>query len=115
MTMQTYVLFGLPAAFFVIIWYFKRPDITPARARKLLAEGAVLVDVRSPGEFSSGHIDGARNIPVGSLSVRERELGDKDRTVILYCASGTRSAMAKRRLRAAGFSRVLNLGSIRNW
>ena len=115
MTMQTYVMLGISAAFFVLIWYFKRPDITPDLARKLVADGALLVDVRSPTEFSSGHIDGACNIPIDSLSVRERELGAKDRTVVLYCASGARSAMAKRRLRAAGFSRVHNLGSIGNW
>ena len=114
--MQTNIIFGLLLAFFLITWFMKRPDITPPAARKLLAnEGALLVDVRSPGEFSSGHIDGARNIPVDALNARERELGGKDRPVILYCASGARSAMATRRLRAAGFSRVYNLGSISNW
>jgi len=56
--MKTYLLLGLAFAFFVLSWYFKRPDITPALARKLLAEGGVLVDVRSPSEFSAGHIDG---------------------------------------------------------
>ncbi len=113
--MQTYVLVGIAVAFFIVTWYLKRPDITPAMARKLIGGGALLVDVRSPSEFSSGHIDGARNIPVGSLSGRERELGAKDRPVILYCASGTRSAMAKKTLRSAGFSQVHNLGSIGNW
>jgi phage shock protein E len=113
--MQTYVILGLALAFFIVTWYLRRPDITPARARELLAEGALLIDVRSPSEFSSGHINGARNIPVGALSAREGELGVKDRPVILYCASGARSAMAKRTLRAAGFSRAHNLGSLSNW
>jgi phage shock protein E len=113
--MQTYVILGLALVFFLVTWYLKRPDITPALARELLSKGALLVDVRSPSEFSAGHIDGARNIPVGALSARERELGAKDRPVILYCASGARSAMAKKTLRAAGFSQVHNLGSLSNW
>ena len=113
--MQTYMWIGLALALVLVTWYLKRPDITPELARQLLAEGALLVDVRSPSEFSSGHLDGAKNIPVNVLGQRSGELGAKDRPVILYCASGTRSAMAKRTLRAAGFARVHNLGSMGNW
>ena len=98
-------------AFFV----WKRADLGPARARQLVASGATLVDVRSPAEYASGHIDGARNIPVGEVGRRTLELGSKATTIIVYCASGARSAMAKRTLQHAGFETVYNLGSMRNW
>ena len=79
------------------------------------ASGLVVVDVRSPGEFAAGHVEGARNIPVSEISRRTKELGPTDRPIVLYCASGSRSAMAKRTLRGAGYSKVYNLGSMRNW
>jgi phage shock protein E len=102
-------------AMVALFWYLKRPDITAAAARALLTKGATLVDVRSPGEFGGGHLDGARNIPVGDIARRSRELGDKQRPVIVYCASGARSAAAKRMLQRAGFSHVYNLGAMSNW
>ena len=113
--MENYYWIALAVAVLAFTWYMKRPDVTPALARELLSKGALLVDVRSPSEFSSGHIEGARNIPVNTLAGRTSELGAKERSVILYCASGTRSAMAKRTLRAAGFSSVYNLGAMSNW
>jgi rhodanese-related sulfurtransferase len=101
----------IAAAFF----WWKRADLDRNQAHELVAGGALLVDVRSPAEFASGHIDGARNVPVGEIAQRVSELGATDRPVIVYCASGTRSAMAKRTLTRAGFARVYNLGSMRNW
>lgn len=101
----------IAAAFF----YLKRSDLGSAKARELVAGGAALVDVRSPAEFATGHIDGARNIPLGELARRAGELGLTGRPVIVYCASGTRSALAKRALASAGFAQVYNLGAMRNW
>lgn len=83
-------------------------------ARKLVAEGAVLVDVRSPGEFSSGHIDGAINVPVQSIPAKASAM-DPAKVHVLYCASGARSAQAKSFLERSGFEKVHNLGSIRAW
>lgn len=99
------------AAFFV----WKRADIGGVKARELVGHGAILVDVRNPAEFAAGHIEGARNVPVHDLERRADELGAHDRPVIVYCASGARSALAKRTLKSAGFAQVYNLGSIRNW
>ncbi len=99
------------AAFF----FWKRADLDSAKARELVAGGAMLVDVRSPAEFATGHLDGARNVPVGEIARRAKELGPADRPVIVYCASGTRSALAKRALVNAGFAQVYNLGSMGNW
>lgn len=103
------------AAVVATFFFLKRADIGRDKAHALVAGGAQLVDVRSPAEFGTGHIDGARNIPLGELDRRVRELGATDRAVIVYCASGTRSAMAKRALHKAGFTEVYNLGSMRNW
>jgi rhodanese-related sulfurtransferase len=88
--------------------------LAPAEAKRLVSEGAVLVDVRSPSEFSAGHLQGAKNIPVGDLQRRASELS-KDRDVIVYCASGMRSASALRTLKSLGFQRVHDLGSMSRW
>jgi rhodanese-related sulfurtransferase len=79
-----------------------------ARAKELVAQGAVLVDVRTDGEFARGHVPGAICIPVGDLQRRAGEL-PKGAKVVLYCASGARSASAARFLSARGHE-VLDLG-----
>jgi rhodanese-related sulfurtransferase len=83
-------------------------------------EGALLLDVRSPSEFASGHVDGARNIPHDQIAnriaeVRELQGGDASRPIVVYCRSGGRSAAAKRTLRDNGFEKVTNLGGIAKW
>jgi rhodanese-related sulfurtransferase len=83
------------------------------RVPELKREGAQLVDVRSPGEFASGHAPGSVNIPLSELDSRVKEL-DPDRWVVVACASGSRSAMAAQRLRRLGFRQVMNAGSWRN-
>jgi phage shock protein E len=90
------------------------PRVDPAEARRLVAAGAALVDVRSPGEFASGHLPGAVNVPVQELAQRREEI-PRDRPVVLYCASGVRSAQAARMLREAGWSEVHNLGGMGRW
>jgi phage shock protein E len=106
------VMGGVIAAFLI----FKRiGQISSAEARKLVSGGAKLVDVRSPGEFGSGHIPGAVNVPVGELGAKLKLLGAKDQPVVVYCASGARSAMARSVLKAQGFEKVFNLGSMSRW
>ncbi len=82
---------------------------TEAHAR--IARGAVVVDVRSPGEYASGHFGSAKNIPLDALSVRARELS-KNKPVVLYCRSGARSASAKRLLETLGFTDVYDAGGM---
>lgn len=115
MDTQSLIVAAVVVVALVAMWWLKRPDVTSARARELVAHGARLVDVRSPGEFAGAHLDGARNIPVGEVARRAGELGDKSQPVIVYCASGARSAMAKRALKSAGFTEVYNLGAMHNW
>lgn len=79
--------------------------------REKLAAGAKVVDVRSPGEFSSGAYPKAKNIPLDSLVSRMGEL-PRDKPIVLYCASGSRSAQAARLLKKAGFSDVLSAGGL---
>ena len=100
---------------FLSFWWLKRPTITSAAAREAVAAGAHLVDVRSAGEFAAGHLPGAVNVPVDQLRSRLGELGEKSVPVVVYCASGARSAMAARTLKANGFASVRNLGALSNW
>jgi rhodanese-related sulfurtransferase len=88
--------------------------VTGAEARKLVAEGAQLVDVRSPGEFAGGSVPGAKNIPVDQLGGRLAEL-DAKKTVIVFCRSGARSASAAQLLAQRGFADVKDLGTVGAW
>lgn len=86
-----------------------------AEARRLVAEGARLVDVRTPQEFAASHLPGAVNVPVQELDRRMSELGPKDEPIVLYCRSGSRSAYAARMLHDAGYSVVYDLGAMSSW
>ena len=88
--------------------------IEGADAQELVDTGAQLVDVRSTREFAGGHIRGAKNLPVGDLEGRIRELR-KDQPVVVYCASGVRSASAAQVLSAHGFTEVHDLGGMHRW
>lgn len=104
-------------AFAVIIVVFlmvkRAGQVSPEEARQHLAHNALVLDVRSPEEFGSGHLDGAVNVPLASLSqgVTDLEI-PRDRPILAYCLSGTRSSMACRTLRAIGYTQVHNLGSL---
>jgi len=74
--------------------------------------GAAVIDVRSPDEFADGAYPGARNIPVNALPVRLSDVGPKDKPVVVYCASGGRSAVAQKILKANGFNDVTNAGGL---
>ena len=99
------------------------PRISPAEAKTLIAEGAVVVDVRDSAELAAGgKVKGALHIPRGSLefkaddttSYHDKNLS-KDKPVILYCAAGSRAALAGKALRDMGYSKVFNLGGFKDW
>jgi len=73
--------------------------------------GATIVDVRTPEEFRDGAYPGAINIPVSNLGARLGEI-PKSKPVVLYCASGARSASAARAMKQAGFADVVNAGGL---
>jgi len=84
-------------------------------ARALVAAGGALVDVRTPAEFAAGHVDGAVNIPVDQIERRAGEIGPSDRPVVVYCASGMRSASAASTLRRLGFTTVADVGGMSSY
>jgi len=100
------------------------PSITPAEAREMIAAGRVLVvDVRDPAEVAeSGKVAGAINVPRGMLEFRADPASpyhdadfDPGKTVIVYCASGGRSALAGGTLKQMGYDKVRNLGAFKDW
>lgn len=107
------VLFIIVAA--VVYLRFSAVRVSGSDARALVADGATLLDVRSPQEFGGGHIDGAISIPVLELAGRMGELGEKTAQIVVYCQSGGRSAMAKRLLESNGFTNVHDMGGIAQW
>ncbi|MFA7445139.1 MAG: rhodanese-like domain-containing protein [Flavobacteriaceae bacterium] len=78
-----------------------------------IKNGAVLIDVRTQGEFASGNVKGSVNIPLDRLSGQLGKL-KKDKTIVVFCASGMRSASAKSILNRNGFENVINGGSWKN-
>lgn len=83
--------------------------IDAQQAQGLLEKGALLLDVRTPAEFTRSHLDHAVNIPVQQLGSRFKEL-DRKRAIVLYCRSGARSSTAASMLRSQGFDQVYDLG-----
>src|SRR6478735_4632260 len=78
---------------------------------QLVKNGAIILDVRSKGEYASGHIKGSMNIAVDQLSINLNRFKNKEQAVITCCASGMRSAAAKNILKSNGFTHVHNGGS----
>ncbi len=89
--------------------------LTLKSAKMLLKQGAFLVDVRTPGEYKTGSIKNAKNIPLRDVTKRLAEFGAKDRRIIVYCRSGYRSGLALKKLQASGYKHVYNLGGIGRW
>jgi rhodanese-related sulfurtransferase len=77
--------------------------------QEFVAKGAVIIDVRSPGEFSGGHIKGSKNIPLDTIGSKINEIKKGNKPVIACCASGMRSAQATSILKQNGIE-VINGG-----
>ena len=87
------------------------PRITAAALRELLDDdhhALFVLDVRNPGEFAAGHVDGANNIPLNRLEGRLDEL-PRDRRMVVHCASGYRSSIAASILKRSGLDHVMDL------
>lgn len=76
---------------------------------QLVKDGAIILDVRTPGEYASGHIKGSKNFPLQSLQQHLSEIL-KDKVIITCCASGMRSGSAKSLLLSSGYKEVHNGG-----
>ncbi|WP_322515680.1 rhodanese-like domain-containing protein [Rhodopseudomonas palustris] len=99
------------------------PRVTADQAREMMGKGAVVIDVRDAPEVeNSGKVEGSLHISRGMLEFRadpdtafhDKRLA-KDRPVIVYCASGGRSALAGKVLKDMGYAEVYNLGAFKDW
>lgn len=80
----------------------------------VIAQGAVIIDVRSPGEFAGGHVQGAVNIPLDQLESKVNKIKSYKKPIVVCCASGMRSARAKSFLVGQGVTDLYDAGSWRN-
>ncbi len=79
--------------------------------KQLVAEGAIIIDVRSPSEFQSGHAKGAVNIPLDTLANNLTKIKGYKKPLVLCCASGMRSGRAASLLKSKGLTDVYNAGA----
>ena len=89
-------------------------ETTIEQLEAALDQGAALVDVREPAEYRQGHVPGARNIPMGQVTARLGEI-DRDRPVLVVCASGNRSSAMTDVLTAAGYDAINVAGGTGAW
>ena len=91
--------------------------ITPDEARALIGQpGVTLLDVRAKYEYDEAHIDGAVLLPYDAITAESPELPEnKDDTIIVYCRSGRRSAIAADTLAVLGYTDIRDLGGIQDW
>ena len=104
---KSYLPFVLILAF--LAWHFGRFKKVKGLLPELISRGGVIVDVRSLEEFRAGANPKSINIPLDQIAARCKTL-DKEKPVIVCCASGTRSMAAASILRQEGFKQVLNAG-----
>ncbi len=97
---------------FFVFRFFKFRKVK-SNMNEYVGQGAIILDVRNPEEFSSSCNPKSQNIPLSVLPVRLNEL-DKTKKIIVCCASGGRSAMAKNILQQNGFNDVINAGPWQN-
>ena len=83
-------------------------------AKQKIADGALIVDVRSPKDYKAGHYAGATNIPLEEIKSQCDQLGDHCRPIVVYCYHGVMAAKAKETLVDAGFFNVSNAGGLSN-
>ncbi len=95
---------------------YRRISPQDAKAAMDAGKNPIIVDVREPYEFASGHIPGAINLPLGDLTqLAKAELPDKDALIYLYCRSGNRSAYGAMEMVAMGYTNLYDLGGIISW
>lgn len=95
--------------------FLRSPDINQGVKECHEAAGAVLLDVRTPGEYRSGYIPGSKNVSLQTIDAAVSVAPDKDAPLFVYCHSGARSAQAVTALRRMGYSKVKNIGGIASY
>lgn len=89
--------------------------IDAATAHRLVAEGAKVIDVRTPEEFATGAKPGALNIPVQVIGQQIADAAKQDETIVLYCKAGGRADVAANILRSMGYAKSFNVGGYSDW
>ncbi|HET8807884.1 MAG TPA: rhodanese-like domain-containing protein [Methylophaga sp.] len=87
-------------------------EVSVSQAQRMLDEDSIALDVREPAEFDAGHIDGARHIPRGILEfaiANDQDFQDKTRSIVVYCKSGGRAALATATLQQLGFTNAVSI------
>ncbi|MCB0351984.1 MAG: rhodanese-like domain-containing protein [Bdellovibrionales bacterium] len=113
------IAFGGFFVFIALGIFFIYPKLSLAEfattdvVKKAVDSGALVIDVRTPQEFESGHAKEAINVPYDEIVDNPRMLQEsKDRAIIVYCRSGRRSSIAKSTLESLGFRNILNAGGV---
>lgn len=111
--MSAWIPFVVVLILTIAYMYYKRSgQISSKDAEEYLKNGAMVIDVRSPGEFESGHLMQAQNMPLDRIEMLASSMvRDKNKSLLLHCSTGVRSGMAKKKLESLGFKSVYNLGS----
>lgn len=111
--MKWILILVIAAAVAGLVWLKMTGHISAKDAQGHLGHGAMVIDVRSPEEFASGHLTTAINIPLDEIGTAlPRQVKDKHRVILLHCQSGMRSGIAVKKLQGLGYTRVFNLGSL---
>jgi rhodanese-related sulfurtransferase len=100
----------------MLVWPFVRSRASgPALSTLINSRNAVVIDVRTPEEFATGSLPGARNIPVDKFDQKMRDI-KKDKPLIVVCATSSRAGRAAAQLRASGYGEVYVLaGGVAAW
>ena len=77
-------------------------SVDQSKVKEMLDNGAVIIDVRTPGEFQGGHVSGSKNIPLNEIAQKAKKIQSLKKPVVLCCASGNRSGQATEYLQKAG-------------
>ena len=112
METSTLIFGGVGIAVVVLVlrsYLANRSRLTKDQMMTLLDQGALILDVRTTQEFAQGHAPGSRNVPLDQLASHLPKL-DRTQSILVCCASGARSGVAKAMLERAGFSKVDNAG-----
>jgi phage shock protein E len=110
MSTVIYIVIALAVVAFLLMKRLGR--VTPTEAREWLKKGALVIDVRSEGEFQERHLPGAINVPLDRLGDQiAQRAPNKEQPLLLHCLSGARSGMGASKLKRLGYQHVFNLGS----
>lgn len=108
-----WIILSLPAALAIFFLMISRGrELSETDAAQYLRNGAHVIDVRSPAEFTGGHLADAINIPLGEVEAEiPRRFPGRKQALLLHCASGMRSGLAQKKLQSLGYTHAFNLGS----